>query len=146
MVSIFTIYLLHFLRPVLELKYSKALRYAVFGSRKKPCSSKPHFVRFIPTACTVNDVLGLQWSFLVQERIIKNHFRRIIINIECHWRCRLYVLKRFFFQKTVDLQGFCSKSAYPKCSTLSNLKTFFPLEFGRVVFVFYCCNLIHNGA
>ena len=28
--------------------YSKALRYAVFGSRKKPCSSKPHFVRFIP--------------------------------------------------------------------------------------------------
>ena len=27
--------------------YSKALRYAVFGSRKKPCSSKPHFMRFI---------------------------------------------------------------------------------------------------
>ena len=30
------------------LWYSKASRYAVFGSRKKPCSSKPHFVRFIP--------------------------------------------------------------------------------------------------
>ena len=28
--------------------YSKASRYADFGSRKKPCSSKPHFVRFIP--------------------------------------------------------------------------------------------------
>ena len=28
--------------------YSKASRCAVFGSRKKPCSSKPHFVRFIP--------------------------------------------------------------------------------------------------
>ena len=28
-------------------KYSKASRYAVFGSRKKPCSSKPCFVRFI---------------------------------------------------------------------------------------------------
>jgi hypothetical protein len=28
--------------------YSKASRYTVFGSRKKPCSSKPHFVRFIP--------------------------------------------------------------------------------------------------
>ena len=29
-------------------KYSKASRYAVFGSRKKPCSSKPCFMRFIP--------------------------------------------------------------------------------------------------
>ena len=29
-------------------KYSKASRYADFGSRKKQCSSKPHFVRFIP--------------------------------------------------------------------------------------------------
>ena len=28
--------------------YSKALRYTVFGSRKKPCSSKPCFLRFIP--------------------------------------------------------------------------------------------------
>ena len=28
--------------------YSKASRCADFGSRKKPCSSKPHFVRFIP--------------------------------------------------------------------------------------------------
>ena len=28
--------------------YSKASRYADFGSRKKQCSSKPHFVRFIP--------------------------------------------------------------------------------------------------
>ena len=27
--------------------YSKASRYAVFGSRKKPCSAKPCFVRFI---------------------------------------------------------------------------------------------------
>ena len=30
------------------MKYSKALRYADFGSRKKPCSAKPCFVRFIP--------------------------------------------------------------------------------------------------
>ena len=30
------------------LIYSKASRYAVFGSRKKPCSSKPRFLRFIP--------------------------------------------------------------------------------------------------
>ena len=28
--------------------YSKASRYADFGSRKKPCSLKPCFVRFIP--------------------------------------------------------------------------------------------------
>ena len=28
-------------------EYSKALRYADFGSRKKPCSSKPHFIRFM---------------------------------------------------------------------------------------------------
>ena len=33
----------------LKLQYSKASRYADFGSRKKPCSSKPHFVSwFIP--------------------------------------------------------------------------------------------------
>jgi hypothetical protein len=31
-----------------QIEYSKASRYADFGSRKKPCSSKPHFVRFIP--------------------------------------------------------------------------------------------------
>ena len=33
---------------ILISKYSKASRYADFGSRKKPCSSKPCFVRFIP--------------------------------------------------------------------------------------------------
>ena len=31
-----------------RIKYSKASRYADFGSRKKPCSSKPLFMRLIP--------------------------------------------------------------------------------------------------
>ena len=35
-----------------------------------------------------NDPLGFQFSVL--ERIIINHFRRIIINLERQWRFRLY--------------------------------------------------------
>ena len=36
------------IHPYAIFVYSKASRYADFGSRKKPCSSKPCFVRFIP--------------------------------------------------------------------------------------------------
>ena len=47
-----TIFEQKYLKPAIVLtyptKYSKASRYTVFGSRKKPCSSKPRFMRFIP--------------------------------------------------------------------------------------------------
>ena len=34
-----------------------------------------------------------------------------------------YVLKGYFFQKSVHLQGFCSKSAYLKCFLDQKFKT-----------------------
>ena len=56
-----------------NIRYSKASRYADFGSRKKPCSSKPHFVRFIPTYTERN--CNDEFYLLTHKTVFENENR-----------------------------------------------------------------------
>ena len=85
--------------------YIRASRYAVFGSRKKTCSSKPHFVRSISM---------YRRGFFFKKQCI---FKAFVKNPRF---VRLHLCSKgdFFFLKTVCLQGFCSKSAHLKVTVM----------------------------
>ena len=53
--------------------YSKASRYAVFGSRKKQCSSKPHFLRFI----------SMYWSGFFPKNSVTSRLQCILRLLLC---------------------------------------------------------------